>query len=277
MNDFQTLTDAFDELERRADVATLRLPADPIQPKQAHHRSRPLLVAASAVTVLAVVGGGALLARGDNSHHVQPGGNDSPATANAALTSDSSSSSTSAAPAAFRIPTTPDELASMFRNVLGDTATFTVTDPAAPHAGGVPSMTPTNGNQPVQSKAAQPTSGQSGAAIVGTLTASGVTGGFDLQIFKASPGEKAMCDDPDRSHCTITALPDASGSLAFGSEPLEGAANGVTYEVNLIRTDGVEFLMHVSNERDPKGDSPVLAAHPPLTTDQMIGIVASRW
>ena len=46
----------------------------------------------------------------------------------------------------------------------------------------------------------------------------------------------------------------------------------------LIRADRVEFLMHVSNERDPKGESAVLAPQPPLSTDQMLGIVTSdRW
>ena len=45
--------------------------------------------------------------------------------------------------------------------------------------------------------------------------------------------------------------------------------------MNLIRADGVEFLMHLSNERDPKGASPVLAAAPPLTTDEMVAIVTS--
>jgi hypothetical protein len=77
--------------------------------------------------------------------------------------------------------------------------------------------------------------------------------------------------------CTVTTLPDGS-MLALGHEPLEGAPNGVTYQADLVRSDGVEFLMHLSNERDPKGDSDVLAPQPPLTADQMKSIVTSdRW
>jgi hypothetical protein len=123
-----------------------------------------------------------------------------------------------------------------------------------------------------------PASGQAvGAAIVGTLTASGVTGGFDLQIFRDEPGGTAQCDDPDRARCTVRRLADGS-SLALGREPLQGARNALTYQVNLVRPDGVEFLMHVSNERDPKGASAVLAARPPLTREQMTAIVVSdRW
>jgi hypothetical protein len=47
-------------------------------------------------------------------------------------------------------------------------------------------------------------------------------------------------------------LTDGS-SLAVGREPLGGG--GITYLVNLIRVDGVEILMHLSNEGDPKGAS----------------------
>jgi hypothetical protein len=75
----------------------------------------------------------------------------------------------------------------------------------------------------------------------------------------------------------VRRLADGS-SLAVSREPLQGSRNGVTYQVDLMRADRAEFLMHVSNERDPKGESAVLAAHPPLTTDQMTAIVTSgRW
>ena len=40
----------------------------------------------------------------------------------------------------------------------------------------------------------------------------------------------------------------------------------------------VEFVMHVSNERDPKGAGAVLAPKPPLRLDQMTEILTSdRW
>ena len=71
---------------------------------------------------------------------------------------------------------------------------------------------------------------------------------------------------------------DDGSSLATGSEPLQNNADGVTYQADLIRADGVEFLMHVSNERDPKGESAVLGDHPPLSLDQMAQILRSdRW
>ena len=90
-----------------------------------------------------------------------------------------------------------------------------------------------------------------------------------------------MCSsdlDGDSSHCTVSRTADG-GSLAVGREPLPtGEAGGVTYEADLVRSDGVELLMHVSNQRDPKGESQVLAPQPPLTTEQMVSIVSSdRW
>jgi hypothetical protein len=129
----------------------------------------------------------------------------------------------------------------------------------------------------VKNAATAPAAEPNGAAIVGTLTSAGTTGGFDLQIFRASPGSKPMCDDPDRSRCSVRRLADGSW-LAVGRERLPNSANGITYQVDLVRSDGVEFLMHVSNERSPKGASDVLATHPPLTTRQMTAIVRSdRW
>ena len=142
------------------------------------------------------------------------------------------------------VPATAKDLEARFRMVLGGSASFTVT-----HTGG--------------------------AAIVGVLTASGRTGGFDLQIIKASPGGAgAHCEDLDRADCKIRKLADGS-SLAVSTEPLEGPPGGITHMVDLVRTDGVELLMHVSNQRDPKGDSEILSPKPPLDTDQMIKMVTS--
>ncbi|HJQ44445.1 MAG TPA: hypothetical protein VJ831_15255 [Jatrophihabitantaceae bacterium] len=277
MNSLDTLTDAFTELERRADAhaadsATTQLPA--------LHHSRAPLIAASVVVTLAVAGGAAVLASAGSDRHPQhPAG--APATQNAASTT-----------TAFVIPQTPDELAARFRTVLGDLATFTVTDTGTPGIGIAPTRalqsavreqvrTERNllhrlGVTDIQS-APNAAPASNGAAIIGTLTSNGVTGGYDIQILQNEPGSKAMCDDPDKARCTLSTTSDG-GSLAVGREPLQGAPDAVTYQVDLIRGDGVEFLMHVSNERDPKGASSVLAPKPPLTTDQMVSIVTSdRW
>lgn len=275
MTNFQALTDAFAELERQADAASATLRSEP--DATSRHRSRIPLVAASVIAVLGVAGGGTLLARNHVAHTPAPtvaGGHQRPTTMQ------------STAAVTFEMPTTPAELESRFRTVLGDTATFTVTDTSTPVTVTAPPPVHTEApNAPVHSPntagrgAALPPSSvaPNGAAIVGTLTASGVTGGYDLQVFRASAGSRAMCDDPDRSRCTVTRLADGS-SLAVGREPLPGAANAVTYLVDLVRPDGVEFIMHVSNERSPKGDSAVLAAQPPLTRAQMTAIVTSdRW
>lgn len=299
MTDFRTLTDAFAELERRADEASAAMPADTAHHVPPRHRAGPLLIAASVVAVLAVVAAVALLARGRNAGTDAAAGPPTP-TQRATHSASPKTSDT------FQVPQTPAELARRFQVVLGGSATITVTDTGAPVQASVPAAptrtvpavpnhvvpgvprhgvpaTPTqtvpavpNGSTGYQT--ALPASGEAnGAAIVGTLTASGVTGGFDLQIFRDRPGGTAMCDDPDRSRCTVRRLADGS-SLAVGREPLQGAAHAVTFSVDLIRPDGVEFLMHVSNERDPKGESSVLAAQPPLTTQQMTAIVtSSRW
>jgi hypothetical protein len=157
--------------------------------------------------------------------------------------------------------------------VLGDTATFTVTDTGHAVTISAPSRIPSGGSVELPVPAGKP----NGAAIVGVLTAGGVSGGYDIQIFQNDPGTKAACDDPDSSTCSVRRLDDGS-SLATGHEQLQNNADGVTYQADLIRPDGVEFLMHTSNERDPKGESAVLADHPPLSIDDMVAILTSnRW
>jgi hypothetical protein len=233
MTDFQTLTDAFAELERRADAASASLQAQTTLHTPVHHRSRMPLVAASVLTVLAVAAGAALLAR-DRVSGSEAGA--PPAT---------STMPSAAARTTFQIPDTPEELAIRFRTVLGDTATFTVTDtgaaatvtrPAVTDTGAAAALTvaPAPTRSAGYTQLAPAPTQANGAAIVGTLTASGITGGFDLQIFRASPGDKAWCDDPDRSRCTVSRLADGS-SLVVGREPLQGAPNAITYQVNLIR------------------------------------------
>ena len=272
----------------------LQMSPDLVEPGPSHRlRSRPVLMSATVVAVLAIAAAPALLERGGG-HGSGAGAHGSgagaPPTAASPTTATASPGATSTSAPVFEIPQTPAQLASRFRAVLGDTATFTVTDTGAPVGMGLPSLTsaaptptgpssapptPTSLPTPVSPTQAPPAT--NGAAIVGTLTASGISGGFDLQIFSAGSGDEASCDDPDRSKCTVRDLADGS-SLAVGREPLQDSPDGVTYEVDLIRIDGAELVMHLSNERDPKGDSTVLSAHPPLTTEQMTALVTSdRW
>jgi hypothetical protein len=276
MNTFETLTDAFTELERRADAAAQQS-GDAATPFPVRRHTRAPLVAATVVTTLAVAGGAALLAHGGSGHQA---GGASPAEP---TNSQPAVSTTVAADPAFRIPQTAGELADRFRVVLGDLATFTVTDSGTPMTVTVPAHTvpptPTVVQPRIESTPIPiPNSGTpNGAAIVGVLTSQGVSGGYDIQIFQNDPGTRAMCDDPDRSRCTTSATADG-GSLAVGREPLPNSPDAVTYDVDLIRADGVEFLMHLSNERDPKGESLLLAPAPPLTTEEMVSIVTSdRW
>lgn len=267
MNDFETLHDAFAELERRADVATLRDTSVPIRNRR---RAPALLLAASVVAVLAVAGGVALVARNGGSSHPQAGG--APAQQSAPV----HATTTAVQAPAFQVPKTADELAARFRAVLDGSATFTVTATGAPVQITLPGRVSATGGPDIPVYQSNQQGDVNGAAIVGTLTAQGVTGGYDLQIFQNKPS-KASCDDPDRSACTVSTLPDGS-SLAIGHESLPTVRGGVTYEADLIRADGVEFLMHVSNAKDPKGESALLAGQPPLTTAQMTSIVTSdKW
>jgi hypothetical protein len=280
MTDLHALHDAFAELERRADAASAGMPLDLAPRRQSQRRpvSRLVPVAVSALVVAGLAAGATRLAPGGNGGTdggtqtgASPGG--APATARP---------QPSPTPPHSVVPRDPDDLAARFRVVLGGSATFTVTETGAAARITLPPG-PDATSKPTAPGAAvdrQPNGSQTthvGAAIVGTLTAGGVTGGYDLQIYPDDNPGKAQCDDPDRSHCTVSTLADGS-TLAVGQERLENAANGVTYQVSLVRPDGVTFLMHVSNERSPKGASQVLAAHPPLTTDQLVAIVTSdRW
>jgi hypothetical protein len=278
MSDLRTLSDAFRELERRADER-----AEQPQRAPARHRGTAPLVAATVVAVAALATGTALLTRDGNT----------PAPAGGAAGSQhpthSSGHAVTKTPEKHRakhhakatddivVPMTPDDLAAEFKVVLGDLATFTVTQ----RSGGAnkataPIFTP-SGKRIHQRDLPIPTPNKLGGDtfIGGALTSSDtVTGGYDLQILQTAPGDKAMCDDPDLSTCSVTELADGS-SLALGHEPLDGAPDGVTYEVDLVHPDGVELLMHVSNESDPKGESRVLAPKPPLTLDQMKAVVTS--
>lgn len=278
MPDLDTLNQAFAELERRADSMATHTTVRPARP--AGHRV--LLVTASAVGVAAVATGTALLAGGsDHPGRAPAAGGSSPIAPSPETAPSSAAPASGGGSAGFSVPQTARDLEERFRRVLGDTATFTVTDtghavtlvvpsaPPAPSGGSAPSI-------PIGTAVPIGSGDPNGAAIVGVLTsADGVSGGYDIQIFQSTPGATARCDDPDSSTCDVRRLADGS-SLATGREPLRNDA--VTFQADLIRPDGVEFLMHVSNERDPKGAGPVLAAHPPISLDRMTAIVTSeRW
>ncbi|HEV8558432.1 MAG TPA: hypothetical protein VGR06_18835 [Actinophytocola sp.] len=122
MTDLHTLTDAFTELERRADAVTAGTPF-PLAPRRTERpRSRLVPVAATVVAVAGLAAGVALLAPGDNSG--PQSGSAPPGTSTI-----TQPPTTSAKPPA--IPRTPEELADRFRAALGGTATFTVTDSGA--------------------------------------------------------------------------------------------------------------------------------------------------
>jgi hypothetical protein len=115
-----------------------------------------------------------------------------------------------------------------------------------------------------------------GSVLVGEMTVNGVAGGFDIQDYSAGPGAKATCDDLDRVKCDVRSMPNGA-SLATGSEPLQTDPGGVTLQANYVRSDGVEFIMHVSNAADPKGAGKV-GPKPPLTIAQLVAILTSdRW
>lgn len=272
MSDLHDLKDAFAELERRADAFDART-VDPLASARATRRSRLPLIAASSAAVVVLAGGSAWLAQqGGSTHHgVQAAASQpAPPTTPAAQP-------TSAAPAGPQLPGTPARLADRFRAVLAGTASFTVTDTGSAVQATVPgpvTVRESGGATRVVQAFAAPSGPTVGAAIVGQLTKGGITGGFDLQWLPTTPGTRAQCDDPDRSTCKVQQLADGS-SLATGAEPLSGGAGAVTYQVDLIRPDGTEFVMHVSNERDPKGESSVLADQPPLTLDAMVDVVTS--
>jgi hypothetical protein len=268
MSDLRPLHDAFAELERRADAAGAYATAP--KPRRAF-TFRLVPVAATVVAVAGLAAGAVWLSPGNDA----PPGNQAAAPP---TTSDTSPTKPKA-----EVPTTPDELADRFRTVLGSTATFDVTETAGgpvvmtmppPPSSETTQQPPEGGNTPPVPTSVKADDGGvlPGAFIKGSLTASGVKGGYDLQIYAGTPGDQVWCDDPDKANCSITTLPDGS-QLAIGQTQLEGG--GVTYMANLVRPNGTVLLMHLSNRADPKGAGDVLAPQPPFTTDQLTTLVTS--
>jgi hypothetical protein len=279
MSDLSTLRDAFDALEERADAAGAAAPLD-FRPAR-----RPARVLAPVGAAVAVAATAAVVVVWQQSGSTRPTG--TPAGASTAvLPPVSSAASTPAAtptptPSAEQFPpSTGQTLTAKVREILAGTATIAVTETAVPGAvtltapsGPPPSeVSPTI---PIGSAVALPSSGGSGASIVGTLTAGGRSGGFNLDVYKTAPGSKATCDGG--TDCTVRSLPDGT-SLAVGSWHDDEVSGGVTYQVEAVRPDGKDVLLHLSTERDAKGHSTTIASALPLTVAQMTAFVTDdRW
>jgi hypothetical protein len=265
MNTLRTLHDAFSALEERADATALHsdytLPERPTR-----HRLAPPLAAAAAV--LAVAAGVAAWQASRDGHPArQPAASGStPAPTTSAPTS------VAPRPHRFRPPATAAELATKARAILGDTATITV-DPARSSDCGAVTMSLPAGSPGGYLPSPQ-VAGCSGAGIVGSLTSGGLTGGFDLDVATATPAEATNTEWPG---AMVRHRPDGS-TLVTRVWHDSAAPGGTTYEVEFIRSDRADILMHVSTERDPKGQSAVTASRVPLTLAQMEAFVTShRW
>ncbi len=275
MSTLRTLHDAFDALEHRADAAPSPAP-EIAAPRPARHRTGHLLAPVAAAAAVAVIAAAVTVWQ-----HARPGAPAKQPAAGSAAATTSQSASTTHPRGRFQPPTTPAELAAKTRAILAGIATIKVTDYPVPAS--VPASVPAKGNHstptptpiPSQSSVSVPIGRNPGSAIFGTLSATGVTGGFDLNVFLASPGSKASCDEG--TGCTLHDRPDGS-TLAIGTWHDPSVPGGITYQVELVRPDGADILLHLSTEHNPKGRSTVTASHTPLTVDQMTDFVTSdRW
>lgn len=267
MTDLRALNDAFEELERRADAATAARPFDLARRNRPSARLVPMALAAAAVAGLVT---GAVLLVPDNdpgTRAAQPG--------SSSTTVPATTTATPPPPAYDN----PELLAERLRAVLGELATFTVTE-TGPGASVMTlpdkpiTTTPATATAPTTTTGSRQPS-TVGSSIVGTLTSAGVTGGFDLVMYPGLSRDGAWCDLPDEPSCSVRELPDGS-SLATSRVALE--SGGVTHQVSLVRPRGLVFIMHVSNRQSPKGSGPVLGPHPPLTVEQLVQIATSdRW
>lgn len=264
MSDLRTLHDAFAEMERRADAAAAGT-APVARPRRA---VRLVPIAATVVAVAGLVAGAVWLVPGNSGTHAA-----SPPTT-------SSSTAPSTTTARSPVPTSPDDLIARFRVVLGDTATFEVTEKTI-----VPPPSSTNAPQPGTGSVVTPQledpDAPTSALIGGTLTSAGVTGGFALTIYPSDSEPGEWCDLSRTEDCDVSTLPDGSRLATGTAQPAPGA---VSYLACLKRPDGTMVLMHVSNQEDPRGaeiNSPggeIYSPQPPLPPDQLKAIVTSdKW
>lgn len=271
MSNQENLHDAFTEYERRADAMSDELESGTgsANRTQKHPLGPMLLIAASVVLVLAIAGAVVYLARDTSDGGGQRVGAGpatstltSPSVARSSIPHSTSSSpgpgstlpataTTSAPPAPSTqagpsIPKNTKQMKAALRRVLGNDATFTVTQ-------------------------------ADGNFLAGVLTNSsnGHQGGFDIQADRTDPGSTAICEDADTSHCKITKSA-GGGSLATGHEKTQGG--GTLYLVDYVFPNGAEFLLHLSSLADPKGGGQTLGSKPPLSLKQVGQILeSSRW
>ncbi|HUQ54927.1 hypothetical protein [Lentzea sp.] len=249
MSDLRTLHDAFAELDRRADAAAAcRAPV-----VRRRRTVRLVPVAATVVAVAGLVTGVVWLGPADSG---------TPAAGPPTTT-------TTRGP----VPTSPDDLIARFGVVLGDTATFEVTQKMT-----VPRTSPSKQPGPGVTKL----DGMDGSAfVVGTLTSAGVTGSFSLTIDSIDSEPGGACRNSHPADCVVSTLPDGS-RLAIETARL--APGAVSYMACHKRADGTMVLMRVSNQEDPMGaaiGSPggrIYSPQSPLTPDQLKAIVtSSKW
>jgi DNA-directed RNA polymerase specialized sigma24 family protein len=262
MSDLRTLHDAFAELERRAD-AVAGDAAPVVRPRRA---VRLVPIAATVAAVAGLVAGAVWLVPGD------------PGTYAASPPTTSSSTAPSTTTARGPVPTSPDDLIARFRTVLGDTATFEVTERI-----NVPPPSSTSTPQPGTGSVVTPhlEDAPTSALIGGTLTSAGVTGGFSLTIYPSDSEPGVWCGYSRTEDCDVSTLPDGSRLATGTAQPAPGA---VSHLACRKRPDGTMVLMHVSNQEDPRGaeiNSPggaIYSPQPPLTLDQLKAIVTSdKW
>jgi hypothetical protein len=266
MSDLRTLHDAFAELERRADAAAAGT-APVARPRRT---GRLVPIAATVVAVAGLVAGAVWMVPGDSGSHAAS----SPAA--------SSSTAPSATMARSPVPTSPDDLIARFRVVLGDTATFAVTQKIT-----VPGPSPSSKNiqQPGTGSVVTPQpvdpDGPASPLVGGTLTSAGVTGSFSLTIYPSDSEPGEWCRLSRTEDCDASTLPDGSRLATGTARPYPGAVSNMAC---LKRPDGTLILVHVGNQEDPMGaevNSPggeIYAPRPPLTIDQLKAIVTSdKW
>lgn len=252
MSNLHTLSDAFTELERRADA----IPATADRPTEfrtGRRRTRMLAPALAAAAVIATATGIAVWPTGGDAPSGRQAGqpvHSATAPASHTVSNSAKTRTSSAAAKRYHPPASAAALIKRARQILDGTATIRVTERDEPDHG-------------------------SGPVIVGTLTAHGDSGGFDLLVSAASPSDKAECEM--EFHCRHSTLANGD-DLAVGKYTDPQVPGGVTYVVDVVRTDGAMIRLHLSNQADPKRSGPITAPHVPLTVQQMTHLVDSpRW
>ena len=273
------LHEAFTTLEEQSDAVHAAPPDFTVSVSPA----RPSLTrfaapAAAAATVVSVAAGVTVWQSGQHSGHSGQAATHGPSSS--APSSSVPLSVPPAHPGRYRPPDTAAKLAAKTRAILGGLATITIDPSRSSDCGAVqltlPAGPPSSPVIPEGSAVRLPggSGNCSGAGLVGTLTSNGHTGGCDLDVFTASPGSKARCDG-DGDSCSVHPRSDGS-TLAVGTWQDPAVPGGVTYQVELVRPDGADILIHLSIESEPKGRGTVTTSQMPLTTQQLTGFVTSK-